>query len=67
MPLRIFENVTLIYWYLHTNIPVIFYLLPFIFVIIELVTLEQLYMVVTLFVFVQQFLLFVCIVAEVTC
>ena len=49
MPIRIFANVTLKYWNLHTNFIVIFTLLPFIVVIIELVTLEQLYLAVTLF------------------
>ena len=66
MPIRIFVNVTLKYWHLHTDILVIFKLLPFIVVKIELVSLEQLYLAVTLFVFVQQFLIFVCIVAHVT-
>ena len=66
MPISIFANVKLKYWHLHTNILVIFNLLPFIVVIIELVTLEQLYLAVTLFVFVQKFLVFVCIVAHVT-
>ena len=42
--LRIFANLTLKYWHLHTNILLIFELLVFIVVIIELVTLEQLYM-----------------------
>ena len=66
MPFSIFANVTLKYWDIHTNILVIFKLFPFIVVIIELVTLEQLYLAVTLFVFVQQFVIFVCIVAHVT-
>ena len=44
MPIRIFANVTLKYWHLHTNILVIFTLLPFIVVIIEIITLEQLYL-----------------------
>ena len=61
MPIMIFANVTLKYWHLHTNVLVIFNLLPFIVVIIELVTLEHLYLAVTLFVFVQQFLILVCI------
>ena len=65
MPIKIFANVTLKYWHLHTHIIVIFNLLPFIVVIIDLVSLEQLYLAVTLFVFVQQFLIFVCIVAHV--
>ena len=56
MPIRNFENVTLKYWHLHTNILVIFNMLPFVVVIIELVTLEQLYLAVTLFVFMQQFM-----------
>ena len=55
MPIRIFANVTLKYWHLHTNILVIFNLLPFIDVIIELVTLAQLYLIVTLFVCVFEF------------
>ena len=66
IPIRIFVKVTLKYWYLHTNILVNFNLLPFIVVILELVTLEPLYLAVTLFVFVQQFLTFVCIVVYVT-
>ena len=65
MPIRIFANITLKYWHLHTNILMIFNLLPFIVVIIELVILEQLYLEVTLIVFVQHFLIFVCIVAPV--
>ena len=65
MPIRIFANETLKYWHLHTNILVIFNLLLFIVVIIELVTLEQLYLTMTLFVFVQQFLIFVYIVVQV--
>ena len=44
MPIRIFENVTPKYCNLHTNILVIFNLLPFIVILIELVTLEQLYL-----------------------
>ena len=44
----------------------IFNMLLFIVVIIEQVTLEQLYMTVSLFVFVQQFLIFISIVANVT-
>ena len=60
MPTRIFTNVTLKYWHLHAHIHVIFNRLLFIVVIIELVTLELLYLAVTLFVFVQQFLVFVC-------
>ena len=63
IPIRIFANVTLKYWHLHSNILVIFNLLPFIVVVIDLVTLEQLHRA-TLFVFVQQFLIFVCIVAH---
>ena len=66
MPIRIFSNVTLKYWHLNTNICVIFNLLPFNVILIQVVTLEQLYMAVTLLVFVQQFLIFVCIVAHVT-
>ena len=66
MPIRIFANVTLKYWHLKTNILVIFNQLPFILVIIELVTIEQLFQAVTLFVFVKQFIIFVCIVANVT-
>ena len=66
MPIRIIANVTPIYWHLHTNNLVIFNLLPFIVVIIEQAPLEQLYLAVTLFVFLQQFLIFVCIVAHVT-
>ena len=64
MPIRIFANVTLEYWHLHTNILVFFNLLPFIVVIVAQVT--QLYLAVTLFVFVQQFLIVVCLVAHVT-
>ena len=66
MPIRIFANMTLIYLNLHTYIVVIFNLLAFIVVIIELLGLEQVYLAVTLPVFVQQFLIFVCIVAHVT-
>ena len=66
MAIRIFVNVTLNYWPLHTNDLVIFNLLPFNVVTIELVTLEQVYLAVTLFVFVQQLLIFVCIVANAT-
>ena len=40
MPIRIFANVTPKYWHLHTDSLVIFNLLPFVVVIIELVTLE---------------------------
>ena len=36
MPIRFFSNLTLKYWHLNINILVIFNLLPFIFVIIEL-------------------------------
>ena len=50
MPIRIFANVTLKYWHLRTNNLVIFNLLPFIVVIIKLVTHKQLYLAVTLFV-----------------
>ena len=66
MPIWIFVNLTLKYWRLHTNILLIFNLAPFIVVIITLVQLDQLYLAVTPFVFVQQFLIFVCIVANVT-
>ena len=52
---------------MHANIPVFFTLLPFIAVIIALVTLEQLYLAVPLFVFVQYFLIVVCILAHVKC
>ena len=62
----LFANVTLKYWHLHANILVISNLLLFIVVVIELVTLEKLYRAVTLIVFAQQFLIFVCIVAGVT-
>ena len=66
MPIMILANVTLKSWHFHTNILVIFNFLPFIVVIIELVTLQQLYLAVSLFVFVQQFLIFVCIGLHVT-
>ena len=66
MPIRIFANVTLKYWHMKTNFLVIFNQLPLILVIIELVTIEQLFQAVTLFVFVKQINLFVCIVANVT-
>ena len=51
MPIRTLENVTLKHWHLHTNILVIFTLLPFIVVITELVTLKELYLVMTIFIF----------------
>ena len=66
MPIRIFANVTLKYWHLKTIFLVIFNQLPLILVIIELVTIEQLFQAVTLFVFVKQIIIFVCIVANVT-
>ena len=56
---RILTYATLKYWHLDTNIAVFFNLLPSIVVII--VTLEQLLLAVTLYVFVQKFLIFVCI------
>ena len=65
MPIRIFANVTLKYCHLYRNILMIFKLLLFIVVIIKLVSLEQLYLAVTLIVFVQRFHIFVCIVAHV--
>ena len=66
MPITIFLCNTIKYCHLHTNILVILNRLQFIVVIIELVTLEQLYLAVTLLVLVQQFLIFICIVTHVT-
>ena len=66
LSIKTLANVTLKHWHWQTNILVIFNLLPLIVVIIELVTLEELYLVVTIFVFVQQFLIFVCRVSHVT-
>ena len=57
MPIRIFANVILKYWHLHTIIIVCFNLLPFIVVIIAQVIFEELYLSVTLFVFLNQFLI----------
>ena len=53
MPIRNVANVTLKYWHLDTNNLVFLNLLPFIVVVIALVTIDQVYLAVTLFVIVQ--------------
>ena len=62
--LLILPGLVFLYHFYATNILVIFNMLPFIVVIIELVTLEQLYLAVTAILFVQQFLIFFCIIAS---
>ena len=59
MQIRFFANITLKCWHLHSNILVLFNLPLLIVVIIAQVTLEQLYLALTIFVFVSHFLLVV--------
>ena len=59
-------GVTLKYWHFNTNIVVLSNQLLCIFEIIAQITLKQLYLSVTLFVLVQNFLILVCIVAKET-